>query len=180
MWPWRCERRCGYAITSSPTTAILLAGDRVLSARCDAAIEGEGGGGDMLWEAGEGEEEVLMASCTELERTENGVVRAKDCVNGTLVRRYLPIRDERLNDVCFFSKTSKQTVDAFFHCHCQVIASCRPGQLHCHSSGLPRPRLLLSAQQGEDEHPLGARHPDLQQDQGEAHTNETKHFISFF
>ena len=109
LWPWHCERRCDRASTSAPTNVLFLSGDRMLSARCDAAVripprgqeedddgnDGEQRYQEVLWEAGENERDdtVLMASCTEMGGDAGEGFRARDCVNGSLIPRCILLKN---------------------------------------------------------------------------------------
>eukprot|EP00095_Tigriopus_kingsejongensis_P002661 maker-scaffold1023_size69924-snap-gene-0.12 protein:Tk02661 transcript:maker-scaffold1023_size69924-snap-gene-0.12-mRNA-1 annotation:"PREDICTED: hypothetical protein LOC100747979" len=101
IWPWHCERRCPSLLTDEKRNVILLSGDRMLSANCDIAVKAPTSitsDREPIWRDFQNDRNaVLMASCTSLdliqredrERGEpsSAFIRARDCVNGTLMPR---------------------------------------------------------------------------------------------
>ncbi len=98
-WPWHCERRCESVSTSRKHNVILLAGDRMVAAHCEAAVrkyrDDPFNNEDIIWrkkDSGALIDGTLMTSCTNIQRPlDSDVIEAEDCVNGTLMpRAFLP------------------------------------------------------------------------------------------
>ena len=72
-WPWNCERRCTHVPTDQSRNLIVLAGDRIIAASCDHAINYNSK--SPIWKAQikdpvlrhhKQSNSILMASCTEI------------------------------------------------------------------------------------------------------------------
>ena len=72
-WPWNCERRCTHVPTDQSRNLIVLAGDRIIAASCDHAINYNSK--SAIWKAQikdpvlrhhKQSNSILMASCTEI------------------------------------------------------------------------------------------------------------------
>lgn len=69
IWPWHCERRCESLPTDLSRNVLLLAGDRMIAATCDSALNtGPVANGKVIWaDPNNNRPDVLMASCTDIE-----------------------------------------------------------------------------------------------------------------
>ena len=75
-WPWHCERRCEALETNSrDKNVLLLAGDRMVSASCEAAVDVATS--ETIWSSRRHKRHhgFLMASCTELENPSHHELR---------------------------------------------------------------------------------------------------------
>ena len=99
---WKCERRCT-DIKTAGKNVIVRAGDHIVSAHCQRAVDRKSG--ETIWDANEdysasmgkknaGQELTLFASCTEMDRTRLDeitagdyveVIKASDYVNGSML-----------------------------------------------------------------------------------------------
>lgn len=78
--PYNCDRRC-VDIPTRNKNIIMLSGDKVYLSQCQRAIDMETG--ETVWT--EDQENIMMASCYNIQNTSAGVV-ALDCINGTLLQ----------------------------------------------------------------------------------------------
>jgi hypothetical protein len=87
--PYNCDRRCR-EIPTRNKNVILLSGDKVYLSKCLYALNATSK--EEVWN--DVDSNILMASCFRVNQSDQGIIEASDCVNGSVLLNKTMLSDQ--------------------------------------------------------------------------------------